>query len=165
MDLYRIQWYIITFTEHNYHWSPCWARCIQQYELILMIVNTTMPPQAYLHCFHPLFKVKVQLSLSTPQRCKWGVQVQVHAFLTLESDGGKWLASCTSCYMAEEESQYPQNRRLGGLQSQCRHCEEEKNLLTLRGFKLQACTCHITWLNITLKLSLSKPRRHVGQER
>jgi hypothetical protein len=38
--------------------------------------------------------------------------------------------------MAEEESQYPQNRRLGGPQSQCGYCEEEKNLLTLTGFKL-----------------------------
>jgi len=64
------------------------------------------------------------------------VQVQVHAFLTLELYGDKWLASCTSSYMAEKESQYPQNRRIGGPQSQCGNCEEEKNLLTLTGFEL-----------------------------
>jgi len=39
--------------------------------------------------------------------------------------------------MAEEESQYPQNRRPGEPQSQSGHCKEEKNLLTLIGFKLQ----------------------------
>jgi len=94
-----------------------------------MTVNCTVPPPAYLPLLPSSGQGKVQPSLSTPYRCKWGVHVQVHAFLTLESDGGKWLASCTRCYMAQTESQYPQNR-IGGPQSQCGQCEEEKNLLT-----------------------------------
>jgi len=46
--------------------------------------------------------------------------------------------------MAEEESQYPQNRRLGGPQSQCGHCEEEKTLDPdmIQAIDNSACTGH-----------------------
>jgi len=43
--------------------------------------------------------------LSTmPWRCTGGVEVQLHAFLTLAIDGGEWSASCPSCFTYGERA-------------------------------------------------------------
>jgi len=33
----------------------------------------------------------------------WGVEIQLHAFLTMALGGGEWLASCPSYFTPREE--------------------------------------------------------------
>jgi hypothetical protein len=48
-----------------------------------------------------------------------GVDVQLHTFLTLALDGGEWSSPCLP---QSEGPLVP----IGGPQSQCEHCREEK---------------------------------------
>jgi len=57
------------------------------------------------------------------------VEIQVHTFLTSALDGGKWSASHPCRFTPGEKS--PEDRRLGGPQSQCGGGGEEKKIPSL----------------------------------
>ena len=81
-------------------------------------------------------KVKIKLSLSTALRhVGGGVGVQLHLFLTSTLDGDEWLSSCSSHLTPGKEPRYPLNRRLDGLWSHFRRCEDEKNSLAHKGIR------------------------------
>jgi hypothetical protein len=45
----------------------------------------------------------------------WGVEIKLHAFLTLGLDGNEWSASRPVLFISGVQSpQYPLDRRLGG---------------------------------------------------
>jgi hypothetical protein len=53
-----------------------------------------------------------------------GVDVSIHVFLTLESDGGEYLASPLCFFTLGKKPQYPLDMRLGGPQNvSARHGE------------------------------------------
>jgi hypothetical protein len=53
----------------------------------------------------------------------WGVEVQLHAFLTLALDGGEWSAPRPVHFTPSESAP---GRRLGGLQSQSEYGSKKK---------------------------------------
>jgi hypothetical protein len=67
--------------------------------------------------------VRLSLCLTTNHAMKtyWGVEVQLHAFLISELDGGEWSASRSGRFTPGSL-----DRRLGGTQSRSRHSGEEK---------------------------------------
>jgi hypothetical protein len=67
----------------------------------------------------------------------WGVEIQLHAFLTSALDGGEWSASHPGRFTPREIPWYPLDRRLGGLRSGLdrvvtfvAHIEEKKMIIT-----------------------------------
>jgi hypothetical protein len=53
----------------------------------------------------------------------WGVEVQLHAFLTLALDGDEWSASQPQ----GKSPWYPLDRMVGGTQNRSGHGVEERN--------------------------------------
>jgi hypothetical protein len=93
-----------------------------------------------------LLKVKVMLSLcltkQNAMKTYWGVEVHLHAFLTLTLDGGERPASRPGRFTPRERAPwYPLDRRLGGPQSQSGHDVEEKNSQPLPGFEPRSSDC------------------------
>jgi hypothetical protein len=60
-------------------------------------------------------------------KANWGVEVQLHTFLTPALDGGEWSAHPLAAFSQEKSPQYPLDRRQGGPQSWCGCGGEEKN--------------------------------------
>jgi len=69
----------------------------------------------------------------------WGRRgiVPLIVYLVTALDGGEWSTSRPGRFTPGKETHYRLNMRLGGLQSQCGHSKEKKNLLPLPGFGLQ----------------------------
>jgi hypothetical protein len=79
-----------------------------------------------------LSKVKVKLSLCLTKhhamKTYWGVEVDLHVFLTLALGGGEWSALLPGRFTLREKSPwYPLDKRLGGPQSHPGRGGEEKN--------------------------------------
>jgi len=71
----------------------------------------------------PQVKVKLALYLCiTPSRCIVSMEIKLHAFLILVSDGCEWSVSCSG-------HSYPVEKRLGGPQIVPKHGSEEKSPL------------------------------------
>jgi hypothetical protein len=54
-----------------------------------------------------------------------GYGVTFSCILTLQLDGGEWLASCFSCFLVRKERWYLSDRKLVGPQGQSGHCSKE----------------------------------------
>lgn len=72
----------------------------------------------------------MKLFLSTAQKLIWGVEVQLHPFLTSRLGGGEWSTCRPGRCTRGKEPWHILSRRLAGL-----HFAEEKDLLTLSGFE------------------------------
>jgi len=67
---------------------------------------------------HICYTVKVMLSLCLTKhhamKMQWGVEVQLHAFLSSAIDGGEWSASRPGRFTPRKSPWYPLDRWLGG---------------------------------------------------
>jgi hypothetical protein len=64
-----------------------------------------------------------------------GVEVRLHAFLTLALVGGEWSASHPGRFIPWKEPRYTLDRRLGGPQSRSGRGGKEKNSQVLQGLE------------------------------
>jgi hypothetical protein len=64
----------------------------------------------------------------------WGMELKLHAFLTLALDGGEWPAS-RPLYPQRQSPWYPLDKELGGPQSRSGHGGKAKNSQTLPGLE------------------------------
>jgi hypothetical protein len=89
-------------------------------------------------CVYGKVKVKLFLYLSYHHSMKtyWGVEVQLHTFLTSVLDGGEWSNSRPGRFIpGRKNPRYLLDRRLGGPQSWCGRSGEEKNSQPPPGIK------------------------------
>ena len=82
------------------------------------------------------FMVNSKISLSTPWTHTWGVEVELHSFLTLALDGSEWLTSSSSCFTPGERTPVPTEQEAGWTPELVwSFCEKRKIPLTLPRFK------------------------------
>jgi hypothetical protein len=65
----------------------------------------------------------------------WGLEIYLHAFLTLVLDGGEWSASRTGHFTPRESPWYPLDRRFGGPSNRSGRGGKEKNSQPLPGIE------------------------------
>lgn len=74
--------------------------------------------------------VKVKLALNNPWRLAWGLEFQLHSFLTSVLEEGQWPTSRLGCFILRKVLQYLVFGGLGGYHSRCGWFGE-----TLAGFR------------------------------
>lgn len=104
-------------------------------------------------------KMSLCLTIQHAMKTDWGVEVQLHEFLTLVSDGGQWSASCPGRFRVKEISPLPHIPlvgRWGRPHIQPEHYGEEKNPHPLPRFMnlwLQSLypSCYTTELSLQVE--------------
>lgn len=87
------------------------------------------------------------------------VEICLHLFLSLTLDGGKWSASCPSCFISSASAPfYALNKRLGEPQGQSRGFGEEKicspSHTQVERFLSYAASRPVTVLSMMTQLSI-----------